>query len=254
MPLVRLLLARVRDLVPIVTVIALFQTVVLQQPLPHPGSLLAGLGLVVAGLTLFVVGLELALFPLGEQLAYALAERGSLPWLAAFALALGFGTTFAEPALIAITEKAQTLASHRQQSSDSQTELPRGGDEPVWPGALLVRATVAVAVGVALVLGTLRIVLGWSIAGLMVAGYALVLVLTPLAPPELVALAYDSGGVTTSTITVPLTTALGVGLAASIRGRSPLVDGFGLIGLASLVPIVFVLALGIVWSCLGSAF
>lgn len=248
--LLRPLLARLRDLVPILVVIGLFQTVVLRQPMSHDGRLLMGLALVVGGLTLFVVGLELALFPLGEQLAHAFAARGSLPWLVAFAFALGFGTTFAEPALIAITEKAAELADRPPVPGNPQAALEADSSGRAWPGELLVRATVAVAVGVALVLGVLRIVLGWSIAWLMVIGYAVALALTPLAPPPLVALAYDSGGVTTSTITVPLTTALGVGLASSIRGRSPLMDGFGLIGLASLLPIIFVLALGIVWSCL----
>lgn len=249
----RPLLARLRDLVPIIVVIGLFQTLVLRQPLPHAGSLLAGLALVVGGLTLFVVGLELALFPLGQQLAHAFAERGSLPWLVAFAFAMGFGTTFAEPALIAITDKAQSLAARQQAAGAEQPETALDGARTAWPGSLVVRTTVAAAVGTALVLGVLRIVLGWSIAWLMVGGYALALVLTPLAPPALVAMAYDSGGVTTSTITVPLTTALGVGLASSIRGRSPLVDGFGLIGLASLVPIIFVLVLGILWSCISLA-
>jgi hypothetical protein len=246
----RPLLARLRDLVPIVVVIGLFQTLVLRQPLPYDAGLVVGLALVVGGLTLFVVGLELALFPLGEQLAHAFAARGSLPWLVAFAFALGFGTTFAEPALIAIVDKAEELAPKPQTSGHASNAPLTAADARAWPGALLVRTTVALAVGSALVLGVLRIVLGWSIAWLMVVGYAVALVLTPLAPPALVALAYDSGGVTTSTITVPLTTALGVGLAASIRGRSPLVDGFGLIGLASLLPIVFVLVLGILWSCL----
>jgi hypothetical protein len=232
-------LQRVRDIMPIVVVLAGFQVVVLRQPPPWDASVLAGLGLVVGGLTLFVLGLELALFPLGEQLARAFAQRGSLPWLLVFAFALGFGTTFAEPALIAITDKAAALAA--------TSEPPGHHGAPLPPGhlALLVRTTVAVAVGSALVLGVLRIVLGWPLAWLMAGGYATALLLTPLAPPAMVGLAYDAGGVTTSTITVPLTTALGVGLAASIRGRHLLVDGFGLIGLASLTPIIFVLVLGI---------
>lgn len=242
---VRAVLARVRDLLPIVAVLTLFELLVLRQPLPKDASLLVGLLLVVGGLTLFVAGLELALFPLGEQLAHAFAQRGSLPWLLAFAFALGFGTTFAEPALIAITDRAEELA----QALPGATARAGTPAAPCRSLALVVRGTVAVAVGTALVLGVLRIVLGWPLSWLMVGGYALALLLTPLAPPAMVALAYDSGGVTTSTITVPLTTALGVGLACSLRGRNPLLDGFGLIGLASLVPIVFMLMLGMVWSC-----
>lgn len=226
-------LGSLRDLLPIIVVIAVFQLLVFRQPLENFASVAAGLGLVVLGLTLFVFGLEMGLFPIGEQLAHAFARKGSVPWLVAFAFALGFGTTVAEPALVAVASEAGKVTG--------------GGD--AWQTAL--RLTVAVAVGVALVIGVLRILLGWPLQWLIIGGYLAVIALTPLAPPEIVGVAYDSGGVTTSTITVPLTAALGVGLAGSIRGRNPLVDGFGLIALASLTPIVFVLLFGTAWPVAG---
>lgn len=225
----RSLLGSLRDLLPIVGVIAVFQLLVFRQPLQGFATVAIGIALVAVGLTLFVFGLELGLFPIGEQLAHAFARKGSVPWLVAFAFALGFGTTVAEPALIAVASEAGRLT---------------GGGVP-WQTGL--RLTVAAAVGVALVIGVLRILLGWPLHWLIIGGYVAVMVLTPLAPPEIVGVAYDSGGVTTSTITVPLTAALGVGLAGSIRGRNPLVDGFGLIALASLTPIVFVLLFGAAW-------
>ncbi len=229
----RAMLGSLRDLVPIIVVIGAFQLLVFRQPLDNFASVAVGLALVVVGLTLFVFGLEAGLFPVGEGLAHAFARKGSVPWLLAFAFSLGFGTAVAEPALIAVTAEAGKLT---------------GGGE-AWQFAL--RLTVASAVGVALVIGVLRILLGWPIQWLIVGGYLVVMVLTPFAPSTIVGVAYDSGGVTTSTITVPLTAALGVGLASSIRGRNPLLDGFGLIALAALMPIVFVLLFGTVWPVAG---
>ncbi len=229
-----------RDLMPIIVTVVVFQLFVFRQPLENVGQLLIGLLLVVIGLTLFVVGLELGLFPLGEAMAHSLARKGSVLWLVAFAFALGFGTTFAEPALIAIAGKAADM-----QALEAVTEQQ---DSLRLRYALGLRVTVALAVGTALIVGVLRIIKGWPIHYLIMAGYALVLLLTPMAPQNIIALAYDSGGVTTSTITVPLTTALGIGLASSIKGRSPLLDGFGLIAFASLAPILFVLIWGIAWS------
>lgn len=230
-----------RDLLPIVLTIGFFQLFVFQRSLDNLLSLLIGLVLIVFGLTLFIVGLNIGLFPLGEQMARDFASRGSLPWLIAFAFSLGFGTTFAEPALIAVASKAADQAIVEAVEGNDLAEMRRSY-------SLLLRTTVAVAVGSALVLGVIRIILGWSLHYWMIAGYALVIVLTPFAPSGIVGVAYDSGGVTTSTITVPLTTALGVGLASSIQGRSPLLDGFGMIALASLTPILFVLLLGILWT------
>lgn len=229
-----------RDLLPIVVTVAVFQLFVFQQPLENVGQMVSGLVLVIAGLTLFVVGLEVGLFPVGAQLAQDFAKKGSVPWLIAFAFALGFGTTFAEPALIAVAGKAAELAVAETSSGDREALLQSY--------AFMLRITVAIAVGTALVAGVMRIILGWPLHLFIMGGYILVMLMTPFAPTTIIGVAYDSGGVTTSTITVPLTTALGVGLASSIKGRSPLLDGFGLIAFASLTPIIFVLLMGILWS------
>lgn len=236
-----LLWSSLRDLLPIIMVVGLFQVVVFQQPLDNFLQILLGILCVVLGLTLFVQGLNLGLFPLGEGMAHDFARKGSLPWLVVFAFSLGFGTTFAEPALIAVAEKAAELRS----SSLPAETAPELVDNARARFAILLRGTVSVSVGCALVLGVLRIIYGWSLPYLIIAGYLIVMVLTPFTPAQMVAVAYDAGGVTTSTITVPLTTALGVGLASSIQGRNPLLDGFGLIALASVMPIIFVLLLGI---------
>lgn len=227
-----------RDLLPIVGVIAFFQIVVLRQPLPDLASLLGGMLMVLAGLTLFVRGLELGLFPIGENMAYGFARKGSLGWLLAFAFALGFGTTVAEPALIAVAAEASKVVAGAGLIADD--EAARAGY------ALGLRLTVALAVGVAIVVGVVRILKGWPIHYLIIGGYLGVVAMTAFAPREIVGIAYDSGGVTTSTVTVPLVTALGVGLASSIHGRNPLVDGFGLIAFASLTPMIFVMVYGIV--------
>jgi len=230
--------ASIRDLAPIALTVATFQLFVFRQPLDNTASLLLGLVLVVLGLSLFRIGLEQGLFPLGEQMAHDFARKGSVVWLILFAFALGFGTTFAEPALISISEKAA------QMSVESVAQPER--EKAATDFAMLLRFTVAVSVGAALILGVLRIIFAWPVQYLIMVGYFIVICLTPFAPTEMVAVAYDSGGVTTSTMTVPLTTALGVGLASSIRGRNPLLDGFGMIALASLTPIIFVLILGMV--------
>ncbi len=232
----RLFLGAARDLAPIVLVIAFFQFVVLGQPLPGLDRLAVGLVLVMAGLALFVQGLEMGLFPIGEAMADAFARKGSLAWLMAFAFALGFGTTVAEPALIAVAAEAGRVAAEGGVIAAGAAAREAYADG--------LRYTVAFSVGIALMLGVLRILKGWPIQHFIVVGYALVVILTVFAPPEIVGIAYDSGGVTTSTVTVPLVAALGVGLARVIRGRNPMIDGFGLVALASLVPIVFVLVYG----------
>jgi hypothetical protein len=234
----RLILATLRDLAPIILVIVFFQVAVLQQPFPNLDRVLGGLVLVMVGLALFIQGLETGLFPLGEAMAGAFARKGSLAWLLAFAFALGFGTTVAEPALIAVADEAARAAAEAGLIAGDEAALERYANG--------LRITVAVSVGVALMLGVVRILKGWPIPYFMIGGYVLVVVMTPFAPAEIVAVAYDSGGVTTSTVTVPLVTALGVGLATVIRGRNPLIDGFGLIAFASLTPIVFVLAYGMI--------
>ena len=225
-----------RDLAPILLVIGFFQLVVLQQPVPELGRLLLGALAVVIGLTLFIQGLELGLFPIGESLANEFSRKGSLFWLLVFAFALGFGTTVAEPALIAVAQEAANIAAlggHIIDSPEARDNYAQG-----------LRMTVALSVGFAIVIGVMRILKGWPIQYLMIGGYLGVVLMTMMAPREIIGIAYDSGGVTTSTITVPLVTALGVGLASSIRGRNPMTDGFGLIAFASLTPIIFVLVYG----------
>ncbi len=232
----------IRDLGPIVLVIAAFQFLVLRAPLSGALELALGAVIVVLGLTLFVYGLELALFPIGEALAFALARKGSVFWLLTFAFLLGFGTTVAEPALTAVAREASFIASAAGAIQD--TDQARGNY------VLGLRLTVALAVGAALVLGVLRILFRWSLPRMIIAGYLLVVGMTALAPDDIVGIAYDLGGVTTSTVTVPLVAALGVGLASSLRDRNPMTDGFGLIALASLTPMILVMAYGalIAWT------
>ena len=227
-----------RDLAPIILVIAFFQVLVLRQPFPNLGETAAGLVFVVVGLAFFVQGLEMGLFPIGDTLAHALARKGSLPALIGFAFLLGFGTTVAEPALIAVAAEAATIAADGgaiENSEDARQDYADG-----------LRYTVALSVGVALMIGVFRILKGWPIQYLIIGGYIVVIIITFFAPEEIISIAYDSGGVTTSTITVPLVTALGVGLATAIRGRNPMIDGFGLIAFASLTPMIFVLVYGMV--------
>ena len=232
------MMGSVRDLAPIVLVVVFFQAVVLQQPFPNLADTVVGLLFVLLGLGLFIRGLDMALFPIGEALAGAFARKGSVVLLLLFAFGLGFGTTVAEPALIAVTEEAARVMA----GAGSIPEDPEVQEE----FATALRYTVAVSVGTALIIGVWRILKGWPIQWLIIGGYILVVLLTTVAPKEIVGIAYDSGGVTTSTITVPLVTALGVGLATVIRGRNPMVDGFGLIAFASLTPMIFVLVFGMV--------
>ena len=227
-----------RDLTPIIVVIGVFQLLIIRQPVDDLLSLVLGGLLVVAGLTFFIFGLRLALFPVGEGLAHALARKGSVFWLVSFAFVLGFGTTVAEPALIAVAAEAAAVAADAKVIA----RTPEAMDDYSFG----LRMTVAFAVGAALVLGVFRIITNWSLPMLIIGGYVLVVLLTTIAPPEIVGIAYDSGGVTTSTVTVPLVTALGVGLASSLKGRNPMLDGFGLIAFASLTPILFVLIYGMV--------
>lgn len=232
------LLGSVRDLAPVVLVVMFFQLVVLQQPIPNLVQLVTGLLLVVLGLTFFIRGLEMGLFPIGESLAHALARKGSLFWLLVFAFTLGFGTTVAEPALIAVSEEAAEVAADAGAIAT--------GDDAREAYANGLRLTVAFSVGFAILLGVVRILKGWPMHWMIIGGYVVVVLLTAIAPREIIGIAYDSGGVTTSTITVPLVTALGVGLATSIRGRNPMIDGFGLIAFASLTPMIFVMIYGMV--------
>ena len=223
--LLRSLQGSLKDLAPIILVVVCFQLLVLQQPLPDLAQLLVGLALVLLGLTFFINGLELGLFPIGESMA--------------FAFCLGFGTTVAEPALIAVADEAAEIAAEGGAIEHSEDSIENY--------AFGLRITVALSVGFAIVLGVLRILKGWPIQYLIIGGYVIVVLVTTVAPDEIIGIAYDSGGVTTSTITVPLVTALGVGLASAIRDRNPMIDGFGLIALASLTPIIFVMIYGMVY-------
>ncbi|WP_029520064.1 DUF1538 domain-containing protein [Persephonella sp. IF05-L8] len=216
----------IRDLLPIILVIAFFQIVIIQQVPENLFSIVIGLSIVAFGLAVFIQGLETGIFPLGENLANEFARKGSLFWLLLFAFLIGFSTTIAEPALIAIADKAAVISG--------------GKIDAFW-----LRFTVALSVGFAISLGVLRIILGHPIHWYIIVGYIIVVLITFFAPAEIVGLAYDSGGVTTSTVTVPLVTALGIGLASSIRGRNPVIDGFGLIAFASLTPMIFVQLYGI---------
>jgi hypothetical protein len=227
------------DLVPIILVVGFFQGVVIGQPLPEVAEVILGSFMVVIGLMLFVEGLELGLFPIGETMAYALAKKGSLFWLLVFSFSLGFSTTVAEPALIAVAKEAARISA--------ESDLISNDEKTMSAYAMGLRLSVAFSVGLAILVGVLRILRGWPLYYLIIGGYIMVMLMTMVAPQEIIGLAYDAGGVTTSTITVPLVTALGVGLANVIHGRSPLIDGFGLIAFASLLPMIFVMAYGLFW-------
>lgn len=232
------MLSTARDLAPIVVILFGFQLFVIRRPLTHLRRTLTGLLYVLAGLTLFLVGLENALFPLGEVMARQLTDPaflfggpspaggavwGDYLWVYVFAAAIGFSTTIAEPSLMAVAIKAEEIS---------------GGSI----SALGLRVAVAIGVAIGVSVGALRIVIGVPLQYFIIAGYALVILQTMWTARFIIPLAYDSGGVTTSTVTVPLVAALGLGLASTIPGRDPLIDGFGLIAFASLFPIMTVMA------------
>lgn len=224
------------DVVPILVVITFFQVLVIQKPFPNLAENLFGLFLVIGGLFIFMLGLETALFPIGEKMAGQFAQKGSGAWVIFFGFSLGFSTTIAEPALTVIAKKAGELAVQGNAIGEGSLD-----DFVFW-----LRITIAGSVGLAGAMGVFRIIKGWSLVHFIVTGYALIVLVTIFSPRQIIGIAYDAGGITTSTITVPLITALGVGLATSIRGRNPVIDGFGIIALASLTPILFVLLFGIV--------
>jgi len=215
------------NLLPIVVVVGVFQALVIRQVPEGLVSMLAGLLIVVFGVAIFLRGLELGIFPVGKNLSNAFARKGSLSLLMAFGFCLGFSAVVAEPALIAVASQAEMISAGRID-------------------ALILRLLVAFSVGVVVALGVLRTLLGQSLHWYMIAGYLLVVSVTFFAPEEIVGLAYDSGGVTTNIVTVPLIAALGIGLAVSIKGRNPLLHGFGLVALAVMVPMIVVQLYGIV--------
>lgn len=236
-PFIKQLFSSFLDLAPILAVVIIFQVFVIQLPIPDVSGLITGTLLVVLGLTLFVQGLEQSLFPLGESMAYAFARKGSLFWLLAFAFCLGFSAAIAEPALIAVAEKAANIASAG--GLIDQTDAAKDNY------ALGLRITVALSIGFAILIGIFRILRGWPVHYPVFVGFGCVAIITPFAPAEIIGIAYDSGAIATSTITVPLVTALGVGLATAIKGRNPVTDGFGLIVFAVLMPMIFVMAYGL---------
>ncbi|BAN68075.1 DUF1538 domain-containing protein [endosymbiont of unidentified scaly snail isolate Monju] len=233
----RTLVDTLKDVLPIAAILFGFQWRVLRRPVPRLRQVLIGFVYVLLGLTFFLEGLRMALFPLGRLMAAQLTDPvflfgnaeaiathwSAYGWVYVFALAIGFATTIAEPSLLAVAMKANEVS---------------GGAIGVWG----LRVAVAIGVAVGLGLGTFRIVTGTPLQWYIIAGYVVVIVQTLFAPRTIIALAYDSGGVTTSTVTVPLVTALGLGLASAVPGRSPALDGFGLIAFASLFPIISVIA------------
>ncbi|MCW8828631.1 MAG: DUF1538 domain-containing protein [Gammaproteobacteria bacterium] len=231
------LLATVRDVLPIALVIFGFQIFVIRRPVTNLKRVLTGFGYVILGLALFLIGLEQALFPLGKLMAEQLTDPvfilgegvsrvlnwDDYGWVYLFAFAIGFSTTVAEPSLIAVALKAQEVS---------------GGAISVWG----LRTAVAIGVAFGIALGSYRIITGTPLHYYIIIGYIIVIIQTVYAPKMIIALAYDSGGVTTSTVTVPLVTALGLGLASTVPGRSPMLDGFGLIAFASLFSVMSVMA------------
>jgi uncharacterized protein YhhL (DUF1145 family) len=226
-----LLLATARDVLPVLALLVGFHLLVLRRPLPRPTRIAIGFVFVLLGMTLFLAGLEIALFPIGRSMALQLAEQAlsgggaawtAYGWIYLFAALLGFSTAIAEPALIAVADKAQ--------------EASRG-----TVSALSLRVVVAIGVGLGISVGTFRIVTGTPLHWYILACYVVVAVQTAFAPKVIVPLAYDTGGVSTSTVTVPLVAAMGLGLASTVPGRSPVLDGFGLIAFACLFPIITVL-------------
>ena len=239
--LAQIFLNTIGDVLPIAGILFGFQVLVLRRPIPHLRRVLFGFLLVLLGLTFFLVGLEQALFPLGKVMASQLTDPNFLGidvesigdrvaehwlefyWVYIFAFCIGFATTIAEPSLIAVAIKARDVS---------------GGVITVWG----LRVAVAIGVAIGISIGTYRIVSGTPLHWYIIIGYIVVVIQTVFAPRSIIALAYDSGGVTTSTVTVPLVAALGLGLASSVPGRNPLLDGFGLIAFASLFPIMTVMA------------
>ena len=216
-----------RNLCPIIAVVLFFQLAILRQMPENILGMTVGLLIVAVGVALFLQGLELSIFPVGKSLSNQFARKGSVPVLLSFGFAMGFSAVVAEPALIAVAQQAEEISAGKIK-------------------ALTLRVLVAVSVGLVVAVGVFRTIFGYPLHWFMITGYITVVIITWFAPPEIVGLAYDSGGVTTNIVTVPLIAALGIGLATSIRGRNPLMDGFGLVALAVMVPMITVQLYGIV--------
>lgn len=233
------LTSTILDVFPIISLIILFQVFVLKREIPNLKKVVLGFVYVILGLSLFLMGLEKALFPIGEAMANQLASTDFLGvdsyedlnwmsyyWLYLFAAAIGFATTIAEPSLIAVAVKAEEASFGTMKKNT-------------------LRLIVAIGVSIALILGTHRIIIGAPLYIYIIVSYVVVIIQTIFAPKDMIPLAYDSGGVTTSTVTVPIIAALGFGLSAIIPGRNPAVDGFGIIALACLFPVITVLGYAI---------
>lgn len=223
-----------RDILPIVAIIAAFQILVIGEPMAAFGTKLAGLGLIALGLALLLRGIALVLLPAGQGMAVDLARRGKLALLLAFAFALGFGSTVAEPALFAVAAEAGRAASLEGligSSAEAQEAF-----------ASSLRYGIAAGVGLGIAFGALRIVLGWPVTPVILGGYGVAAILALIGASPLSALALDAGTAATSVLNIPLIMALGIGLASTIGGRTPLVDGFGLVALASLMPMIVIMA------------
>lgn len=221
------LVSVLRDVAPVLFVVLFFQFVVLKRPLPNSKKIAIGFAAVVVGLYFFILGLDMAIFPIGEHLAEKFSHPDRRIWSIVFAFCIGYSTTMAEPALLAVAGKAEEITS--------------GGLSSFY-----LRNAVALGVAIGLSIGVYRIHTGDPLWIYILVGYVITIILTFLAPKEIIPLAYDSGGVTTSTITVPLVAALGLGLASNIPGRNPLIDGFGLIAFASVFPMISVLGYSII--------
>lgn len=225
--LVRDLFSVIQDVLPIIVVIAFFQYLIIKRPIAHLAKIITGIVLVILGLDAFIVGLELGLFPIGETIAYQLTAMDNVWLIYLFGFSVGFATTMAEPALMAIAIKASEISN----GNINQKTL---------------RIAVALGVAIGIALGCYRLVHGAPLHYYIIIGYSIVIIMTYFAPSYIIPIAYDSGGVTTSTVTVPLVAALGLGLAEHIEGRDPLIDGFGLIAFASLFPMITVMGYGII--------
>ena len=220
------LLSVAKDVAPILVVIFFFQYIIIKKPVAHLHKIVVGIGLVILGLYAFILGLEMGLFPIGETIAFQLTAMKNNTLIYLFAFLIGFSTTMAEPALLAIAIKAQEVSEGNIKQN-------------------ILRFVVALGVAIGIALGSYRLVVGDEIHYYIIIGYSIVIIMTNFAPKYIIPIAYDSGGVTTSTVTVPLVAALGLGLAENIEGRNPLIDGFGLIAFASLFPMITVMGYGI---------
>lgn len=217
------------DVAPLAAVILLFQLVVVREPFAEPLKLLAGFFLLITGLFLFMRGFITGLFPLGQSMTFQFAEKGNIWWLLAFCGLIAYSATIAEPTLISLAAKAQ--------------EMSGGKYDAFW-----LRNASAIGVAVGVVIGVLRITLGHPIQNYYIAGYAAVALITMFAPEGIIGIAFDFGGAALSTFSVPLLSAMGMGLATTIGGRHPMLDGFGIIGFAGMTPMIAIMAYGIIVS------